>query len=274
MGTQRREDTLVNKEKVRCENCRNQYSYLYEARHPFPDQVQTEFSSPAAQMRYWKILRKRLYKSTADAWHACPNCNYYQSWMIGFRRSSRLKSYLGFIALLGAILGLGILSVTLSGATAGLPLGSLELGLVGLLGIAATAVVNLPWLYLMWDPNKGVDTQTYEATPLKPIDPVRREEVASRYATLSKETDRELSPMRRRIEQYAWTIRVAIAALMTIGVMMFLAPTLFPDVIFLLSEYGALMLPFYIGAACIIMALAGTSWEFIFRKRRQRPQTT
>lgn len=284
MGTQQKSklssenNPLVNKDRVTCENCRCHYSYLYDAKQAAPEEIRVEFPSMSARLRYEKRLRRALYRKASDAWHACPNCGYYQSWMVSLRRENRLKAYglvMGGVGLIAA-LAVVVLGVVFDGVNAALfgVFSPAELGMVLAAGAAASAVLYLPCLFLLWDPNRGVDRQSYEAMPITPIDPNTRERIASQYEIIARKgqivrATSNKKPVQRRAAAAGWASRMVFGTLFVAGLAAFLAPTLSPSLIYVLSERGLLAAPFYLGAALMGISLLGTSWD-VFHTRTRR----
>lgn len=283
MGTQQlsklasASNSLVNKERVTCENCRCHYSYLYDAKKAPPEETRVEFSSASAKLRYEKRLRRALYKSTADVWNACPNCGYHQSWMVSLRKENRLKAYglvtggVGLVAAL-AVMVLGAVPHGVNAALFGI-LSVSEMGWILIAGIAASAALYLPYLFLMWDPNRRVDRQSYEAMPITPIDPHARDRVASQYEFLARKGQivrASNAGAQPRAAAAGWFSRLVFGGLFVLGLVSFLAPTLSPSLIYMLSERGLLAAPFYLGAAMMAISLLGTSWELFIHTRTRR----
>lgn len=266
MSTQHPVSTpLVNKERVTCENCRFHYSYLYDAKQLPPDESPRSFRSEASRLRYETTLRRSLYRRVSDAWHPCPNCKCVQSWMVSLRRGTRLCTY-GLV-----VLGLGLIAGAVTLAMS-LPAGSLfaEPLAIGAAGVAALSLLYLPWLFWVWDPNRHVDCNSYEAMPLEQADPSVREQVARQYEQLARERAQARIAGRTFGLPQSAGYRVALAVLFLVGLAAFLTPAVFPAIIFFLSDRGILMAPFYLGAAFIGVSLLGVSWDLVGRVKMRR----
>ena len=147
------------------------------------------------------------------------------------------------------------------------PLGQAEQVLVGYLGLMAAAVAGY-WAYLhwLWNPNRQVDTQSYEAALPHEVCPEEMTASATQYEA-ARRLAAEVELPRRRFEnpwaRLSWTKRIFIIIGVFLGVASLLAPAVSPELALALARRGMTMFPFYLGVTFFVGSALSGSWQFI-----------
>lgn len=251
----------VEKERVVCQNCRYHYSFLYDAKE----------ATPSAQATLTGTLSN--YRDPRESYRACPHCGYYQDWMLSARRKHHLKDMLLFCAVgaCGVLLYLVYQMVAVAFDPLGTggfgPLGRAEQVLMGYLGLMAVAVGGY-WAYLhwLWNPNRDVDTQSYEAALPREVCPEEMTASATQYEA-ARRLAAEVELPRRRFEnpwaRLSWTKRIFIIVGVFLGAASLMAPAVSPELALALARRGMTMFPFYLGVTFFVGSAISGSWQFI-----------
>jgi len=256
----------VEKERVVCQNCRYHYSFLYDAKEPASD------SHPTMSGNLTNYLNRR------ESFRACPHCGYYQDWMVQVQRRHRLVDLilLSLVGACGLLLYLvyQMIVVALSPVQTGGFEGVYQaqwilLGYVGL--VAAAAGLYAVYLRWIWNPNREVDTQSYEAAVPQEIRAEDFVSAASQYEAATR-TVAEVELPRRRLANPWETLSMPKKVLIGLGAFggacSLVAPVLSPELALNLAQRGMTMLPFYVGVAFLLSATLCGSWQFIDQRLR------
>ena len=251
----------VEKERVVCQNCRYQYSYLYDAK----EAVQNP--SPTMEGTLKNYLNRR------ESFRPCPHCGYVQDWMVKNRRRHRLTD-LALVLFLGVSLVLmylayQMIAVTLNPLGAGSfePVHQAQMILFGYLGlvvaISASYSVYLRWF---WNPNYEVDTESYEAATPHEVLPDDAIHAASQYEAATKLAREVVLPRKSFVNPWTAMSRtqkgVVILGILA-GLCSLLVPALSPELALNLAQRGMTMLPFYLGVTFMLGAAVCGSWKYL-----------
>lgn len=252
---------IVEKERVVCQNCRYQYSFLYEAREAV--------TTPSPSMSGNLVN----YVNPRESYRPCPHCGFVQDWMAGAWRRHRLTD-LALAALIGAsgvliYLAYQMIAVALNPLAEGgfEPVYQAQTILAGYLGLVAlAAAAYFAYLHWIWDPNKDVDTKSYEAASPESVCPEDAITAASQYeaaARLTREVEMPQKHFFRPLTSLSWTQKSVMLAGIVIGVGSFIAPALSPDLALELASRGLTMAPFYLGVGFMLIAAVSGSWQYL-----------
>jgi hypothetical protein len=254
----------VEKQRVVCQNCRFQYSYLYEAKQPQPD------AQPAL------YGNTRNYKNPREAFRACPHCGFVQDWMVAARRRSKMLDF-SLVGLAGAVVVLAYLIyqmavVLLNPLQAGIAesIHYAQMTLGGYLGVLLLAA-SCYWMWLQWGwrPNREVDTESYEAAVPQSVKTQDAIVAAARYEAAARHVPEKQLPGAPKARPWAalsTSRKMLVASGVLFGFFTLGAPAFSPELAFSLARKGMTMLPFYTGLAIIAAAFVSGFWEFIGQK--------
>ena len=250
----RRTKTTVEKEQVICQNCHYQYSYLYEDKGK-RQKVKTNYEKLAR--KDLKVIHK-THANLKDAYQPCPCCGFVQKWMVELRRKLLLKEFFivaavsvvlivgcvffGVASIVGDSMGLGQILSTVLDKT-------IPYFLLLSIGTIAYAI----WAFLLWDPNRRIDKSSYDGARAQHLDRKALTESTLEYEAAAKVSSIKIkSP--RRIE-LSLSTKLIMSIFATCGLVAFLSPSLFPEIISDLNNRGFMMLPFYVGLGCFLLSM-------------------
>lgn len=192
---------IVEKERVVCQNCRYHYSYLYDAREPMSVNLNNLTGTLSN------------YRNQRESFRACPHCGFYQSWMVAARRKHRLLDFF-LLTLFG---GCGVLAYLLYqmarvvidpiGVGGFEPVNLAQNVLAGYIGVAfAAGLLYAIYLRLAWNPNRQVDTESYEATTPREICPEDLINSISQYEAATRRTLGIESAEEKELAGSSWSV--------------------------------------------------------------------
>lgn len=257
---------MVEKERVVCQNCRYQYSYLYEAKEPVPKAQPTLVGS------------LENYKNRRESFRACPHCGFHQDWMIQARRRHRMIDLL-LVSLVGAagvllyfVYQMITVAINPLGNGGFAPVWQAQWILVGYAGVVAIAAAAYKaYLHWIWNPNEDVDTESYEASMPHEVCPEDAISAASQYEAAARKVAEVELPESPQVHPWAMlsmTKKLIILAGMIAGAGTLIAPAMSPDLACTLAQRGMTMLPFYMGVVFMLTSALCGSWQFIDQKLR------
>lgn len=251
----------VEKEKVVCQNCRYQYSFLYDAKDAIAN------LTPTLEGNLQNYINKR------ESFRSCPHCGYYQDWMVSARRKHGIADML-LLCMVGACGVLMYLVYQMVMAAFNPTMTEASTAIIharyvifGYLGFSVVAVtLKAAWLYFGWNPNKDVDTESYEAASPQQVCPQDVVSSISQYEAATRVLAEKQLP-RRRVEN-PWKSmgpkkKSAVIFGLLLGLFSLSAPAMSPDLAFTLARNGMTMLPFYMGLVFILSAALGGSLQLL-----------
>jgi hypothetical protein len=249
----------VEKERVVCQNCRYHYSFLYEAKESLPD------SRPTMTGNLQNYVHPR------ESFRPCSNCGFVQDWMVGARRRQKLIDLIlvsligGCGVLLYLIYQMVVVAMNPLQAAGFAPLNQAQLvaGLyVGLVALAACGYYS--FLRWGWNPNKDVDTDSYEAATPEEVCPEDLVRSVSEYEAASRLMKEEQLPSKKKSSPWAsltLTKKIFILLGFSLGLAALSAPWMSSSLAVSLAKRGMSLLPFYLGLALFVASLVGGSWN-------------
>jgi hypothetical protein len=255
-------DRIVNEEHVLCANCYYQFSFLYEGKKDVPpDRPHQLLHAPIEE-----VVKKRLerYRKPEESFHACVNCGYVQPWMVRIARRLRVRTAVS-IALGSLCLDYLVYTylTNFAGVVEAGP--AWALALAGLIVLATS--IALYHSLRIWDPNEGVDQQSYGG--------------AARVAELESppEWDPKLAlSMIPHPGKYRPWLRLLVRWLAGLslagGCVVFALPLLSEGIAYHLERSNVVMVPFWLGIGLMAFGSAmavAAGLQGKYHRRRHSP---
>ena len=259
----------VEKEHVICQNCHYQYSYLYEDKSKRAN-VKTTYEKLAKKD---PTVIKKTHANLKDAYQPCPYCGFVQKWMYELRQRMLVKEFfivagVSVILIVGCVFFGVLFSSEGTGNMGSVFASVLDKTLLYFLLLGIGSIAYFIWTFLIWDPNRKVDRSSYEGARTKQVDRNALTESTLEYEAAAKVDAGPVKKTKRVMVSLG--VKIVMSILATCGLVAFLSPSLFPEMISELNNRGFMMLPFYIGVGCFLLSMVSPAFFNLFNQDKSR----